>query len=213
MIQEIAPHSFANEYRARRPEPEANALVFRGDGVLCAGGAQALTLPRWGELDLPADRGHFAFRLDGAAVFLTDAEPGRIPAGFGFVSAPSLRHASPRHIAWAVGVGGSLMRWYRRNALCGACGAAMADSETERARVCPGCGAVATRTGTPGRRAPVARGAPREGNSIATETFSHTSRRTRHERFTRTSPQGKEPHRRPAAQGAGAGEEGELFLC
>ena len=142
MIQEITPHRFANEYRAQMPEPEANVLAFRGDAVLCAGGAGHLTLPRWGALGLPADRGRFAFLLDGAPVFLTDAEPERLPEGFAFVSAPTLRHAAPRHIAWAVGVGGSLMRWYRQNALCGACGEAMVDSTTERARICPRCGAV-----------------------------------------------------------------------
>ena len=142
MIQDIAPHSFANEFRALQPEPEAYVLVYRGNEVLCAGDAGELILPRWRELDLPADQGHYAFQLDGAPIFLTATEPGRIPEGFTFVSAASLRHALPRHIAWAVGVGGSLMRWYLQNALCGTCGAVMADSENERARICPECGTV-----------------------------------------------------------------------
>ena len=142
MIQEIAPHRFSNVYRSGPPEPDAIALVFRGGEVLCAGGAEALELPRWGDLELPADRGRYAFGLDGAPVFLTEAEPGSIPDGFAFAGAGSLRYALPRHAAWAVGVGASLMRWYRQNALCGACGARMTDSERERARVCPGCGAV-----------------------------------------------------------------------
>ncbi len=140
MIQDIAPHSFSNPYRAVMPEPGAAVLVFRGGEVLCAGGPDALTLPRWGELDLA--EGRFAFELDGAPVFLSGADPGRIPEGFAFADAAGLRSAHPRHIAWAVGVGGSLMRWYRRSVLCGACGAPMVDSEQERARVCPQCGAI-----------------------------------------------------------------------
>ena len=140
MIQDIAPHSFANPYRALPPSPDAPTLVFREGEVLCAGGAEDLRLPRWGELAL--SEGRFAFELDGAPVFLTDAAPGRIPAGFAFAAAAGLRSAHPRHIAWAVGVGGSLMRWYRQNRLCGACGAAMVDSDCERARVCPRCGAT-----------------------------------------------------------------------
>ena len=142
MIQEIAPHRFSNVYRPVPPEPGAAALVFRGNEVQCAGGAQALELPRWGALGLPAERGRFAFEFDGAPVFLTDAAPASIPRGFAFADARSLRYALPRHLAWAVGVGGSLIRWYRQNALCGACGAEMTDSARERARVCPECGAV-----------------------------------------------------------------------
>lgn len=142
MIQEIAPHRFANDYRVVPPEPESKVLVFRGGDVLCRGGSDALELPCWDALKLPADQGRFAFRLDDVPVFLTDAIPERIPEGFSFVSTSMLRHASPRHHAWAVGVGGSLMRWYRQNTLCGACGAAMTDSTTERARICPCCGAV-----------------------------------------------------------------------
>ena len=141
MIQEIAPHSFDNAFCRKTPEPESVALVFRGGEVLCASD-ESLALPLWGELDIPAERGRFAFTLDGTPVFLTEAEPGSIPAGFAFVSAASLRYAIPRHLAWAVGVGAGLMRWYRQNALCGACGEAMTDSETERARICPRCGAV-----------------------------------------------------------------------
>ena len=142
MIQEIAPHSFANDYRPMRPGSEAGALVFRGDAVLCTGGAADLAFPRWEELDLASDAGHYAFLLDSVPVFLTDSQPERIPEGYAFVSTSSLRHASPRHNAWAVGVGGSLMRWYRQNTLCGVCGAPMTDSENERARICPECGAV-----------------------------------------------------------------------
>ena len=142
MIQEIAPHRFSNAYRPQAPVPGAKTLVFRAGEVLCSGESDGLELPAWGSLDLSPAQGRFAFELDGAPVFLTDAAPGRIPAGFSYVSAASLRYALPRHLAWAVGVGASLMRWYRRSALCGACGERMADSETERARVCPRCGAV-----------------------------------------------------------------------
>ncbi len=142
MIQDIAPHSFTNVYRAGPPSPTDLALVYRGGEVLCAGGQEALRLPRWGETDISEEKGRFAFTLDGAPVYLTEAAPGTVPAGFAFTPASGLRYAAPRHLAWAVGVGGSLLRWYRGNRLCGACGAAMTDSEQERALVCPVCGAV-----------------------------------------------------------------------
>ncbi len=142
MIQEISPHRFDNAFRPQPPEPGARTLVFRGGELLCSGAGDALELPRWGDLALPAAQGRFAFTLDGAPVFLTGATPGAIPAGFAYVPAASLRYAFPRHIAWAVGVGASLMRWYRSTVRCGACGGEMTDSPTERARICPACGAT-----------------------------------------------------------------------
>lgn len=142
MIQEIAPHSFVNVYRTDPPRTGAIALAFRGDELLCARAPDGLRLPDWSALALDAAQGRFAFKLDGQPVFLTEAVPGAIPEGFSFAPAALLRSCAPRHLAWAVGVGGSLMRWYRSSALCGACGAPMADSETERARVCTRCGAT-----------------------------------------------------------------------
>ena len=137
MIQEIAPHRYDNVHRTLRPSANDLTLVFDGERVLCAQSGGGLALPRFGELDLPDAR--FGFALDGAPVFLAEG-PCAHPEGYEFADARALRYAGPRHLAWAVGVGGSLTRWYRANRFCGACGAEMADSETERARVCPRCG-------------------------------------------------------------------------
>lgn len=137
MIQEIAPHSFDNAFRRVRPAAGDLTLVFDGDRVLCARPDGGLVLPRFEELELPDAR--FAFMLDGAPVFLAEGPCGH-PAAFDFAGARALRYAEPRHLAWAIGVGGSLARWYRANRFCGACGAEMTDSEAERALVCPRCG-------------------------------------------------------------------------
>ena len=137
MIQEIAPHRYDNVHRTVRPAAGDLTLVFDGGRVLCAQPEGGLVLPRFGELELREAR--FGFELDGASVFLAEG-PCAHPAQYGFADARTLRYAEPRHLAWAVGVGGSLTRWYRANRFCGACGAEMADSETERARICPRCG-------------------------------------------------------------------------
>ena len=60
--------------------------------------------------------------------------------GFGFVASREFRAFSPKEAVFAAAVGESLHRWYGANRFCGRCGAPMADSETERARVCPACG-------------------------------------------------------------------------
>ena len=143
MIQEIAPHSFLGDYRPHAPGAEDLVLLFDGETVLCKGAPEALTLPRWGVLSLPSDgEVHYAFRIDDTSVFLCLSCPDRCPDGFAFVPAASLRTAVPRHMAWAVGVGGSLARWYRATRFCGKCGGLMDDAPQERARRCPGCGNI-----------------------------------------------------------------------
>ena len=143
MIQEIAPHSFWGDYQPHAPGAEDLVLLFDGAAVLCKGAPEALTLPRWEELSLPLDAEvHYAFALDGTSVFLCLSTPECCPDGFAFVPAAALRTAFPRHMAWAVGVGGSLARWYRATRFCGQCGSAMEDSSCERARCCPNCGNI-----------------------------------------------------------------------
>lgn len=143
MIQEIAPHSFVSTYRPHAPQPDDLILVFIEQTLLCAGGPDSLTLPRWSELSMPQEAEiHFAFLLDNQPVFLSLTPPAAIPPRFSMMNAASLRTAAPRHMAWAVGVGGSLARWYCNTRFCGKCGGPMADSSLERARCCSRCGAV-----------------------------------------------------------------------
>ncbi len=143
MIQEIMPHRFSNAYLPRAPRHGDLVLIFDQDRVLCAGAPDALTLPQWGALSMPPEaQVHYAFSLDEQAVFLSLSCPDTLPADFVFVSAASLRTALPRHLAWAIGVGGSLSRWYRDSRFCGSCGHLMQDSTEERARCCSHCGRV-----------------------------------------------------------------------
>lgn len=144
MIQEINPHRFTNAYLPHAPRHDDLVLVFDQDRVLCAGAPDALTLPQWDMLCLPAEAAlHYAFSLDETGVFLSLCCPEGLPPGFAFVPAASLRTALPRHMAWAIGVGGSLARWYRDTHFCGSCGHLMQDSPTERARCCNHCGKIA----------------------------------------------------------------------
>lgn len=143
MIQEIAPHSFFGTYCPCAPQPDDLIMSFDQEKLLCSGVPDALSLPNWGALSMPPEAElHFAFRLDERAVFLTLTPPAVIPAGFAMAPAASLRTALPRHMAWAVGVGGSLARWYRDTRFCGHCGSLMTDSSEERARCCSQCGRV-----------------------------------------------------------------------
>lgn len=138
MIQDIAPHRLRNEFSAGRlPSAEDRLLCFRENAVLSA--ANELRLPRIGDFS-PANL-HYAFSLDGVPVWLTDEE---LPEGEGwqYIDSKDYRSMTPRQIAFACTVGESLHRWYCANRYCGACRTALQDSKTERALVCPTCGAV-----------------------------------------------------------------------
>ena len=139
MLQEIAPHRFDNAYRTPVPRPHDRLLAYDGERVLCGGTADAITLPTLGDLPVQV---RFAFLLDGEPLFLAMDTPARLPEGFVWTPTRALRTAMPQHLAWAIGVGESLWRWYRATGFCGRCGSPMDDSSAERARVCPRCGAT-----------------------------------------------------------------------
>ena len=135
MIQDVAPHRFSAGFRPCTPGADSPVVCFAGEQVVCGEG---LRLPTWGQLSVPV---HYGFTLDDTPYFIAAACPEALPEGFVLQPARPLRTAQPSHLAWAIGVGHSLARWYRSTAYCGACGKPMQDSLEERARVCT-CGQV-----------------------------------------------------------------------
>ncbi len=140
MIQEISPHSFSNHYAPAEAASEDLILCIAEQRALCSLAGGALSLPTRAQVS--PERLHFGFRLDERNVFLSDCVPARLPEGFSMEPLSALRQASPMHLAFAIGVGGSLLRWYAITRFCGACGTPMDDSPKERARICPRCGNV-----------------------------------------------------------------------
>ncbi len=140
MIQDIAPHSFSNIYAPAEPAPEDYMLCIAAHQVLCSLEDGAISLPTCADI-CPKMR-YFGFRLDGRNVFLSDCIPDPLPKGFAMEKTYALRQTEPMHLAYAIGVGGSLLRWYDITRFCGKCGTPMEDSPKERARVCPQCGNV-----------------------------------------------------------------------
>ena len=105
-----------------------------------AGAPDALRLPRLDQLQLPdgAQLRHL-FSLDGAGVFLLEGGEARAE-GFSLTPADPLRNGGPHEIAFAIGAGQSLARWYDATRFCGRCASPMTHSATERAMTCPACG-------------------------------------------------------------------------
>lgn len=138
MIQDIVPHRLCNDFsEGRTPAAQDWLLSFRENAVLSA--ANELRLPRIGDVS-PANL-HYAFTLDGVPCWLTDETLPESEA-WRYVESKAYRYMTPQETAFACTVGESLHRWYCANRFCGACRAALRDSKTERALVCPDCGAV-----------------------------------------------------------------------
>ena len=138
MIQDIAPHRLRNDFSAKRtPSSEDWLLSYRGNAVLSA--ADGLRFPKIG--DFSVQTAHYAFSLDGVPCWLTLDE---LPQSeeWRYVDTKDYRAMTPQEIAFACTVGESLHRWYCANRYCGGCRTDLKDSRTERALVCPTCGAV-----------------------------------------------------------------------
>lgn len=144
MIQDIAPHSYHNEYKNAVPDADSPVCVCGDRTVLLALSGGEIRFPVWAEVqEALADAGErcrFLFSIDGTDYF---GITGEIPEPFGgyeYLRLSSLRTAAPQHLAYAGMIAHQLLAWYRSSTFCGACQTRMRHSETERAMICPSCG-------------------------------------------------------------------------
>lgn len=149
MIQDIAPHKLANEYRG-------GATPREGDWVLYVRGQElavkredvpepSFALPRVGETGVASEGLTYLFALDGRSCWLAgDAGQAEPPAGYELVHNRDLRMEGrgPRELMYVAYTAVHLGGWYARARYCGACGAPMAHHATLRAMSCPACGNV-----------------------------------------------------------------------
>ena len=137
MIQDIFPHVYQAEFQTALPRAEDRLLIYRGNCVLSA--RDALRLPQ--RCDFPQVAVRYAFSIDGQAVYLSSDEVEETE-GWRYIPSVEYRYQLPRETAFSCAAGESLHRWYAGNRYCGACGAEMTDSQTERALCCPHCGRI-----------------------------------------------------------------------
>ena len=145
MIQDIAPHRLANEYRGNAtPRQDDSVLFVRGQEVAVRRvGDGEFCLPRVGECGQIASQPTYLFALDDHACWLAPAcgaaEP---PAGYELVHNRVLRmeRRGPRELMYVAYTAVHLAGWYANNRYCGACGTAMEHCQNMRAMRCPSCG-------------------------------------------------------------------------
>ena len=148
MIQDIAPHEFANEYRAWAT-PVLGDFVFyvRGQELAVRRvGKDAFDFPRVGDDGVASEGLTYLFALDERSCWLAqDAGLAEPPAGFELVHNRVLRleGRGPREHMYAAYTAVHLGGWYAANRYCGACAHPFAHHDALRALRCPQCGNVA----------------------------------------------------------------------
>ena len=142
MIQDIAPHSFHNEFHERESRPDDRVTVFAGGKTYLTQAGVFPTAEEIKALGAAETDLVYLFEIDQTAFFLlwsvSDAVKHALAEHVGMV----FRNMKPTYLALAGATAMHLSAWYRSNRFCGRCGAAMARDKVERAMRCPQCDQV-----------------------------------------------------------------------
>jgi NAD+ diphosphatase len=150
MLHNIEPHEYNCDFLPRPPILNRDYLLFfSGEQILLKQKNGGLVLPHlcdivgveWQQLGL-----RYLFAIDSQAFFCTNTllgvdeliESENCP--WQYMPLSDLREFNPPWLAFAAITGHHLHFWYAHNRYCGACGAELKHSDSERALLCPRCG-------------------------------------------------------------------------
>ena len=144
MIQDIAPHTYHNEYKPVAPDKESHILAYGEGNILMKKDGETITLPSFGELEGKVENLYenyiYLFSVDEEHFYLIpDLDTSLLP-GYQFEIIRVLRTAEPQYLAFAGITGYQLFQWYSKRRFCGCCGQPMVHDKTERKMICPSCG-------------------------------------------------------------------------
>lgn len=144
MIQDIAPHTYHNEYKPVAPDKESHILAYEEGKILMKKDGETMTLPSFGELEGKVENLYenyiYLFSIDEEHFYLIpDLDTNLLP-GYQFEITRVLRTAEPQYLAFAGITGYQLFQWYSKRRFCGCCGKPMVHDKHERKMICPACG-------------------------------------------------------------------------
>lgn len=157
MLQDIAPHTFRNEYIPRAPKSSDIVMVFHHNEPLFYTAEDRLKLPTFAQMKelipITCEKLIYLLEVDDTAFFMVPTVKemeeddhitfkDKAQKDFAFGSMREFRHFEPQWMGFAGVSAGQLYRWYRSNRFCGVCGHPMELHDTERAMRCPVCGYV-----------------------------------------------------------------------
>lgn len=151
MLQDIAPHTFNNEYKQKSPSGSDFLIIVENHQVLMRLQEGGFSAPAFAEVlahrPEAADEARYLFSIDDAGFFLASRK--LLDVGvllqehehkdYSFYSMRDLLDR-PSWMAFAGAIALQLARWYRDNTYCGVCATPMDHCATERAVQCPHCG-------------------------------------------------------------------------
>ena len=146
MIQDIAPHTYHNEYKPSAPDKDSFILAYEKGSILLPRQERDadITFPRFRELEEKiADLYNnfiYLFSIDDQRFYLIPELDTSLLPDYEFQDVRILRTAQPQHLAFAGITGHQLFQWYSKRRYCGCCGKPMVHSQKERMMECPSCG-------------------------------------------------------------------------
>lgn len=144
MIQDIAPHTYHNEYKPVAPDKESHILAYEEGKILMKKDGETMTLPSFGELEGKVENLYenyiYLFSIDEEHFYLIPDLDTSLLSGYQFEITRVLRTAEPQYLAFAGITGYQLFQWYSKRRFCGCCGKPMVHDEHERKMICPACG-------------------------------------------------------------------------
>ena len=146
MIQDIAPHTYHNEYKPSAPDKDSFILAYEKGSILLPRQERDadITFPRFREFEEKiADLYNnfiYLFSIDDQRFYLIPELDTSLLPDYEFQDVRILRTAQPQHLAFAGITGHQLFQWYSKRRYCGCCGKPMVHSQKERMMECPSCG-------------------------------------------------------------------------
>ena len=138
MIQDIAPHTYHNEYKPSAPDKDSFILAYEKGSILLPRQERDadITFPRFRELEEKiADLYNnfiYLFSIDDQRFYLIPELDTSLLPDYEFQDVRILRTARPQHLAFAGVTGHQLFQWYSKRRFCGCCGKPMLHSQKER---------------------------------------------------------------------------------
>lgn len=146
MIQDIAPHTYHNEYKP--VTPDGNSIILAYENGKCFFHKKeddvSISLPRFRELEGNVSDLYenyiYLFSIDQERFYLIPGLDTSLLPGYEFHETRELRYVQPQYLAFATVTGYQLWFWYKNRRFCGCCGKPMKHDTKERMMYCPSCG-------------------------------------------------------------------------
>ncbi|WP_293007646.1 MULTISPECIES: NAD(+) diphosphatase [unclassified Oscillibacter] len=144
MLQDIAPHSFHNEFKVPPPPPSGgdSAVLFHKGSVLLTGEGGFPTVGEVLALGAEEEKLIYLFSVDEQRFYLLEELLEGVCAGLRATPTAAFRRMEPPFLRLVGATAMHLANWYRANRFCGFCGAPTVRDDKERAMRCSNCGAL-----------------------------------------------------------------------